>query len=84
MTILFNACEKINPTTRRFGAGLFAFAPQARPVAHSFDEEAAYAQQLADEAADRREAAREFERAIEDRYVRSYELDRVSSGVPLF
>jgi hypothetical protein len=36
-----------------------------------------------DEAADREAAAREFDRAIEDRYIRSYQLDRVCSG-PLF
>lgn len=34
------------------------------------------------EQVERAEAAREFDRAVEDRYARIWELDRVSSGVP--
>jgi hypothetical protein len=76
MSIIFDATARRKPNTRRFAAGLLAFVPMTYVTSHTASDEAEYAQM----SADREQARRDFDNAVEDRYAASLADDVVSSG----
>jgi hypothetical protein len=75
MTILYDATRPVKPT-RRFGAGLLAYAPNHRNP-YTVADEAEYLQDLAD----RDQAVRDFDQHLEERALMSLARDRAERGL---